>query len=346
MLVGDALSPEPDDVLESLVITAAKDLGVDSVTISLVLAETAWFRAHVGLPPDLSSMHCIHACATPAQYVVRDEAPFEISDLANVPDAPQELVERWDYRGYAGAPIRVSGIVVGSFDLYTREPRSWEREHLHQLRELAGRASTRLSRLALRALPHTRLIGQALVPAFAELRNALMPLYGWSPVSETRGMTSSTVLGTRAAIDGVDRELRRVRETLGAIESLLGSRSSKVIVGDVVHDADCLSRHRTMLVGGVQWNVRAREDHLDVSGMTSTAVLAAGLSAIAQRMQSTRGIEAEVQRVGGSVEFALSGALARDAAEDCAATVADLAANAMIDVRASGGSVVIAMSAA
>lgn len=346
VLVGDTLSPEPDEVLEAIVASGAKDLGVDSITVSLVLSETAWFRADVGLPPELSSMHCIHAGATPAQYVVRDEAPFEISDLANVPDAPQELLERWGYRGYAGAPLRVSGIVVGSLDMYTRAARSWQRDELHHLRELAGRASTRLSKLALRAMPHTRLIGQALVPAFAELRNALMPLYGRLSTSEVRQLPSPTALAARAAIEGLDRELRRVSETIAAIESLLGSRHSSVLVRDVVHDADTLSRHRTMLVGGVHWNVDAREAHLDVSGMTSTAVLAAGLAGVAQRMQSAKGIAADVRRVGSCVEFALSGALAGDAAEDCAASVGDLATDAMIDVRASEGAIVIAMSAA
>lgn len=143
----------PDPELQALVSEATTVSGYPIALVSLVAHKIQFFRAQVGLPPDLSAALATDRCTSFCQFVVAGEQSLLIEDAAREPGLPKDLVDRYGIRAYAGFPLRVMGRTVGSFCVIDAKPGRLEPSVLARLSELARQATARLDVLARQVPP-------------------------------------------------------------------------------------------------------------------------------------------------------------------------------------------------
>ncbi len=141
------LDTREDAQLHALVEEASRVSGFPMALVSLVVRQIQFFKAQVGLPPDLVASRATDRCSSFCQYVVAGQQPLRIEDAARVEDLPQYLVNTYGIRAYVGFPLRVQGQVVGSFCVLHTEPAKLPPEVLARLEALAQQASARLEAL-------------------------------------------------------------------------------------------------------------------------------------------------------------------------------------------------------
>jgi hypothetical protein len=139
---------DPDTVLQECVEDAAKQAETPIALVSFVMKRIQFFRAAVGLPPELEVTRATSRSHSFCQFVVRTEAPFIVTDAKSDVRVPQRMVDAYGIASYAGVPIRVGGQVLGSLCVADGVPRRWSPELLGGLRVLADRVSNRLETLA------------------------------------------------------------------------------------------------------------------------------------------------------------------------------------------------------
>ncbi|MFO0660406.1 MAG: GAF domain-containing protein [Polyangiaceae bacterium] len=142
------LDTADDPELNAIVQRVAKAIEAPIALISLVMGRVQYFRAMHGLPTELTHARATNRCDSFCQFVVRDEAIFLVEEALEDARVPKELVERYGIRAYAGAPLRVSGQVLGSLCVIDVRPRSFSREQINELERGAHEASQRLSKLS------------------------------------------------------------------------------------------------------------------------------------------------------------------------------------------------------
>jgi GAF domain-containing protein len=141
------LDTREDARLHALVEEASRVSGFPMALVSLVVRQIQFFKAQVGLPPDLEAARATDRCSSFCQYVVAGQQPLRIEDAARVEDLPQELVNTYGIRAYVGFPLRVQGQVVGSFCVIHTQPATLPPEVMARLETLAQAASARLEEL-------------------------------------------------------------------------------------------------------------------------------------------------------------------------------------------------------
>jgi GAF domain-containing protein len=141
------LDTREDAELHALVAEAARISGFPIALVSMVVRQIQFFKAQVGLPPDLEAARATDRCSSFCQYVVAGNQPLRIEDAMREEGLPQELVKNYGIRAYVGFPLRVLGQVVGSFCVIHTEPARLPPEVLTRLEELALAASARLETL-------------------------------------------------------------------------------------------------------------------------------------------------------------------------------------------------------
>jgi GAF domain-containing protein len=138
----------PDPELQALVSEAAEASDFPIAMVSLVVHKLQFFRAQVGLPPDLSAAMATDRCTSFCQFVVAGERILRIEDATREPGLPEDLIQRYGIRAYVGFPLRVMGRTVGSFCVIDLKPATLEAPTLERLEELARKAEARLEELA------------------------------------------------------------------------------------------------------------------------------------------------------------------------------------------------------
>lgn len=147
------LDRTPDPELERLVARAAEVSGFPIALVSLVVNQIQFFRAQVGLPPDLVASRATDRCTSFCQFVVAGDQPLLIEDATREPALPTDLVERYGIRAYIGFPLRVAGQPVGSLCVIDGKPGRLEPRQLEELQALSQAASARLETLARQWAP-------------------------------------------------------------------------------------------------------------------------------------------------------------------------------------------------
>jgi GAF domain-containing protein len=147
------LDRTPDPELERLVARAAEVSGFPIALVSLVVNQIQFFRAQVGLPPDLEASRATDRCTSFCQFVVAGDQPLHIKDSWLEPALPTDLVQRYGIRAYVGFPVRVAGKTVGTFCVIDLKPGQLKPAQLDELSQLAQAASARLEALAGRWAP-------------------------------------------------------------------------------------------------------------------------------------------------------------------------------------------------
>lgn len=145
---GALLQMDPDEVLDACVDEAARIASMPIGMINLVLRHVQLFRAHRGLPPELALSCGTSRDASFCQVVVRDERPLLIEDALRDPRVPQDLVDLYGIRAYAGVPVRVGGQPVGSLCVIDTVPRRFDPAMVEALTALGERVGARLAELA------------------------------------------------------------------------------------------------------------------------------------------------------------------------------------------------------
>lgn len=200
------LDRTPDAELQALVSEASAVSGFPIALVSLVAHKIQFFRAQVGLPPDLTAALATDRCISFCQFVVAGEQCLLIEDATLEPGLPKELVVRYGIRAYAGFPLRVMGRTVGSFCVIDSKPGRLEDAAVDRLRELARKASARLEVLA-----------RQVVPAGPHSEAEEKAQRAWMAVAEAQPLLS---LGEQFA-DG-KLSLEEFQRALGALAGLTG----------------------------------------------------------------------------------------------------------------------------
>lgn len=355
VLTGAVLDRGLDDTLQALVRQAAHELALPIALVSIVLKRTQFFRAHVGLPPDLALVRATDRDASFCQFVVRDGSRFEVHDARTDARVPKELVDRYGIQSYVGEPVRVGGVVVGSLCAIGTEPREFSDTDRVAMLRLAAKVSERLEELALRARATNRgLIAQAASPAFGEARNLLTMLkmnarmarvaaVDAAPIVElVRGMPAevieswpafgclteavSAAESFREIVNDIDEAAQRLVGTFESLQALVADVTSNVCVAEVIDVASNLALHSTKLVGGVAWEPVAPQLRVSTPRMVAVSVLSSALSLFADAIGSRQaGLRGRVRCSGGEVLIELfAEGVGRELVSRCAAELAKL----------------------
>jgi GAF domain-containing protein len=299
------LDTDEDPVLQSLVSEAATTLGAPIALVSLVLDRVQFFRAHVGLPPDLAATRATDRDVSFCQLVVRDEGTLVVEDAATDARVPQTLVRTHGVRAYMGAPVRVNDAVLGSLCVIDANPRTFSDAERAALLALAEKVSARCAELSA-AAAGARLGQQvsATQDAFPELRNQLLMLEGaideaayersqLAPALRAAafgGATRTVLQQAEEALEALGERLRdasdaarRIGAQAVALESVLSEGFVSADLDEALSRAVELSRHLMKLLPGVELPAPAPHPPLRASRATAVAVLTNLLRAMGWR---------------------------------------------------------------
>ncbi len=278
VLTGTVLAEELDEELQAAVRALATELRTPIALVSLVLRKTQFFRAHVGLPPDLARTRATDRDVSFCQFVVRDGRRFEVSDARLDERVPKELVRTYGIRAYIGQPVRVGSRVVGSLCAIDTVPRTFDDKERAQLEHLAEKVTQRLTELA-KTRAHVVAAGleEATRPAFAELRNALTPVVlglgaARTTLAELRTLARTVALGevdvlreaTRASslaasveelsanVTDMQDAFERIQAGVTALERALTAATKPAHLGEIVSISSQLASHHIRANGGLQ----------------------------------------------------------------------------------------------
>ncbi len=344
-LPGRILDREPDPELQCIVEAAVSGTGFQSAAISIVARNAILFRAHVGLPAELEEAGSIERSIWYCRLVVESEGPVFIRDAAERPDLPQDVVERYGLRAYAGVPLRFQGRVLGALCVLDTKARdSNPTEKLERLASLAGR---RLAELSGRAPAPSGLISQAAEPAFAEIRNLLSSVvanaaYGRMVVTELEPVIDLLGRMAKGPVTEVDREraegalphaveaqrelsfaftelelvAKKLTETVTGLEKTVATRTSyEHTVGDAVEAATLAAHHFTKLVGGVRWAAMPATIERRPAPPWTGLTVSIALQELAARLGggAQEGIDARVEDHGSSISVVFRAPSIREA---------------------------------
>ncbi len=333
---GRVVANELDPILQGLVERASAAFGMPMALVSLVLERTQVFRAHIGLPADLAAVCGTDREVSFCQFVVRDEAMFEVTDAPHDDRVPQDLVDRYGIQAYLGAPVWLGSAVLGSLCVLGFTPRVFTAADRDTLTALAAMVTARLGELAHgdRALEST-LHERAVRPVFAELRNLLQPVVGnfaamrvaaaelgciqrvlsyslehgaLPPVAAALSRTTAALGDLHAIIEDAEQATRDIQRAVAALESV-SLHVSRTAVAEIIDAATTLAHHHSKLVRGVTWSGAGSLAFVDVPRPAAVSTLAAALTAMAGELVTARssgGIEGRVERLSAEVVIGLT----------------------------------------
>jgi GAF domain-containing protein len=147
VISGALLDTQLDDELQAIALEATRRLDMPIALVALLLRRMQFYRAYVGLPPEVEILRATDRCVGLCQHVLRAGAIVALED-ARKATVPQLLVDRYGIRAYIGAPVKVDGQLVGTLCCIDMKPRPFSDDDRATLSELAARVSQRLGELA------------------------------------------------------------------------------------------------------------------------------------------------------------------------------------------------------
>jgi diguanylate cyclase (GGDEF)-like protein len=139
----DALDTAPEERFDRITRLAKRLMDVPIALVSLVDEERQWFKSRQGLeatetPRDIS--FCGHVVAQERSLIINDAAAdARFADNPLVTGGPR-------IRFYAGIPVRVRGLAMGSLCVIDTQPREVTPDDIAMLTDLAGLVETELTR--------------------------------------------------------------------------------------------------------------------------------------------------------------------------------------------------------
>ncbi len=332
-----------DNVLQKIVEEAKEISGFPIALVSLVMDQIQFFKAQVGLPPDLAISRATDRCSSLCQFVVETKKPFFVEDTRARPDLPQELVNLYNISAYHGFPVSVNGEVIGSLCLIDVKKNTISEEACQRMLVLAQQAGQHLQHLKKGHTSEMLLLEKASAPAMSEIRNILAVLkltseqaayisHQINPVFfllEQRGQNKLTP-------EEFDRSLEALQETIkvykripnllqtiqksitrltsavfgleGALSLKTGSAQCKV--SEILVPSESLSHHLTKLMGGVSWAPTKDRFVLNVPQNFAITLLGSVLTSVAEcalrANLSTPGIKGKFEKHPNHVRIHLT----------------------------------------
>lgn len=241
----------PDEVLDECVREAARRAGAPIALVSIVMGHIQYFRASVGLPTDLELSRATSRSCSFCQFVVIDEAPLIIPNAALDERLPQELVERYGLKAYAGVPVWDDGQIVGTLCVLDTKPRPFDAATIKAIEGIAARVSRRLEVLRRRldneessAVEMVVLAArvndllksaQAVESSLRDISSILGSIEGLRAAAQRSGAPPSGEGGVAAQYAGLEGEVRNLRT--GALRVAAGAELQHVPVEREVVDA-------------------------------------------------------------------------------------------------------------
>lgn len=152
LLASVHLSTESEPRFNELIELAAFVAHTPMAGITIIEAETAWFKASLGFSPEP-----VDRLSVPCNLVAQEACPLVITDIAEDERfADSSAIAQLGMRFYAGFPLLVDdGIAVGTLCVLDRRPRRLLSDERHALQVIAGQAATQLRVNRLKALLST-----------------------------------------------------------------------------------------------------------------------------------------------------------------------------------------------
>ena len=304
-----------DHVLQKIVDEASAISGFPISLVSLVMADIQFFKAHVGLPPELAVSRATDRCSSLCQFVVETKKPFFIEDASKHPELPQELLKLYNIVSYFGFPITVSGEVVGSLCLIDVKKNSIPKGIIPRMLELAQQVGQHLQTLKKGHGIEALLLEKASAPAMGEIRNILSLLkqtseqaayssHQISPIFFLLEQHANKKLSTEEfframealqetvkaykkipiLLNTIQKGVTRVTSAMSGLEGALSLKagSSSCRMADLLNRSENLSYHLTKLMGGVSWAPLKERYHLDIPQHFAITLLSSILTSIAE----------------------------------------------------------------
>lgn len=323
-------------VLDAFAAEAARIVDAPAAAVSVIGRRALRFVGTAGLAPEVAATGAIDRSISFCQFVVRDDAQFEVNDAPADERVPQLGVELFGARSYLASPVRVEGQPIGALCVYDSCPRVFSDEHRQALEKLAERVSLALQqsfdRCAIEAQDFAR--HYAVSPVFGELRNLLGPLRSGIDQSAASAEEMRAALRALAVedeqsrsrlrlalaetieaandIDDIHAELRsanaRLSRSIFALEMFLASPEARVPLFAAIDNAAVIAEHLTKLVGGVSVIMNGSDA---LAPVVLTPVLAALFSEGARRLcahESSAGIQLSCAVHEGRITLVLSSA--------------------------------------
>lgn len=281
-------------MLQRLVFEASAITGAPIATVSLLLRNVQFFRAHVGLPADLAETRATDRCVSFCQVVAAERTALCVEDAELDERIPQTLVRTHGVRAYLGVPVFVDEQIVGTLCVIDTRPRAFSQEQRAALSALATGVTSRLGELAGRSTPAdglSRVTDEALRSCVTELDGGIV-MARVSAVeleSRLRALDRAIRDGDRTSLEVLadsSRAATDLSEALGALEET--SRRAVAIV-QAREQLDVAKRGATLdeavhlaasLAGGVSWRWESNEVIRLIDQTSAVAALATSMSAI------------------------------------------------------------------
>jgi hypothetical protein len=231
---------ETDDAVQRLLNGVAKEFDFPIALVSVVLNKVQFFRAQVGLPPELAATRTTDRCSSLCQFVVEKGMPLSVEDVTQQPELPRDLLNQYKIVSYFGFPLNVNGAVIGSLCLIDFRPRKLTPAQKSRMTELAKVVSENLEKKNSARSGLLPLINISTRSAFAEMRNILSAL--------SLDLEKLTMLA--ADCDGVFRLLKAYLAGKISEQQLTGGllslqkllRESEGLAGGLVHLGESVGR--------------------------------------------------------------------------------------------------------
>ncbi|MEM9467551.1 MAG: GAF domain-containing protein [Actinomycetota bacterium] len=149
LLASVELSPESETRFNELVELAAFVTHTPMAALTIIDADSAWFKAALGFESGP-----VERTGVPCNATVAGGRPLVVPDLAEDPQPEiTQLVDDLGLRFYAGFPLMVhDDLAVGTLCVLDRRPRRLLSDELHALRIIADQAATQLRVSRLEAM--------------------------------------------------------------------------------------------------------------------------------------------------------------------------------------------------
>jgi hypothetical protein len=343
------LAEAEDEMLQSIVKEAARDLSAPIALVNLVLEEIQFFKAHYGLPKDLAAARGTERDVSFCQFVVRDGVSFEVTNAKHDTRVPQHLVKHHDIQSYLGLPVVFNDVIVGSLCVIDTKPREFSEAEHKTLRELADRVNKRLVELdQSQRATHAKMLNEAAVPALAELgemlsliqKGAMAGPLTMAALASFFRLVEHSVSGEYTPPEHLQRSLKAAHVALDEcednfynIEANAGDAedirialehgmllSSKTHLSEVAASGWELARQHTKQIGGAKWPELSFDPIITTPRPLAVVLVSTCLSTIAARMTSldSRGsISMEAEDLGARAGIRIgTNAISNEAFQD------------------------------
>ena len=143
----------PEDAFDRITAKVAKIFEVPIALVSFIDRDRQWFKSATGLPPDLAEAGSTSRNASVCGHVVASDQPLTVEDIARDRRfANNPLLRERGLRFYAGVPLRINDLPIGSLCILDTKPRRLSEREQRLLEVLADDVVDEIKRRARRTV--------------------------------------------------------------------------------------------------------------------------------------------------------------------------------------------------